>query len=114
MSYTKASTSDVESVVDEEYGGMWFLRDELDTGAVGVTVMELEPGASGREHDHAADDQEEVYVCVDGAVDVACGDETLTLGEDDAVWLSADQTRQLHNWGDERAKLVLVGGPTDE
>lgn len=112
MSYETASTDDVDSVIDEEYGGMWFLRDELDTGAIGVTVMELEPGAMGKEHDHSEDAQEEVYVCVRGAVEVDCGGETVPLAEDDALWLSADQTRQLHNRGDERAKLVLVGGPT--
>lgn len=114
MPYTKASTSDVESVIDDEYGGMWFLRDVLDTGSVGVTMLELEPGASGREHDHEGDDHEEVYVCVDGAVDVDCGDETVHLAEDETVWLSPDQTRHLHNRGDERARLVLVGGPASE
>jgi hypothetical protein len=27
MSYETASTDDVDSVIDGEYGGMWFLRD---------------------------------------------------------------------------------------
>lgn len=108
MAYSKASTDDVDSVVDEAYGGMWFLRDELGAGELGVTVIELEPGAKGKEHAHES--QEEVYVCVTGSVDVDCGDETVTLGTDEALWLSPDQTRQLHNRGDERAKLVLVGG----
>jgi mannose-6-phosphate isomerase-like protein (cupin superfamily) len=111
MAHRKASTDDVDSVIDAEYGGMWFLRDELDTDEVGVTIMELEPEARGKEHDHAHDGQEEVYVCVEGAVDVECGEETVELGADEALWLSADQTRQLHNRGDGRAKLVLVGGP---
>jgi hypothetical protein len=30
MGYTKATDDDVESVIDDAYGGMWFLRDELD------------------------------------------------------------------------------------
>ena len=111
MSFTKTSTHDVDSVMDEEYGGMWFLRDALGTDEVGVTILELEPGAKGKEHDHAADDQEEVYVCVDGSVDVDCGHDTVTLRENEAVRLSPDQTRQLHNRWDRRAKLVLVGGP---
>lgn len=112
MPYTKASTDDVDSFFDEKYGGMWFLRDELDTRDLGVTVMELEPGIYGKEHDHAADDQEEVYVCVEGTVDVDCDDETVTLETDEALSLSPEQTRTIHNRGDERAKLVLVGGPT--
>jgi mannose-6-phosphate isomerase-like protein (cupin superfamily) len=114
MPYRKASTADVDSVMDEAYGGMWFLRDALDGDDLGVTIMELEPGARGKEHDHADDGQEEVYVCVEGAVDVDCDGETVTLHDDEALGLSPDQTRTIHNRGDDRAKLVLVGGPTEE
>jgi mannose-6-phosphate isomerase-like protein (cupin superfamily) len=115
MSYTLAAASDVESVMDPDYGGMWFLRDALATDDIGVTILELEPGARGKEHDHASDGQEEVYVCVRGVVDVDFDDgddeggETVTLAENEAVRVSAEQTRQLQNRGDERAKLVLVG-----
>ncbi|WP_439026934.1 cupin domain-containing protein [Haloarchaeobius sp. DT45] len=110
MSYTKAGTGDVDSVMDEEYGGMWFLRDALDAEHVGVTVMEMEPGCKGKEHDHSHDGQEEVYVVVDGRVDVMLGDETVTVETDEALRVSADERRQLHNPYDEAAKLVLVGG----
>ncbi|WP_435358916.1 cupin domain-containing protein [Haloarchaeobius sp. DFWS5] len=109
MAYTKASTADVDSVMDEEYGGMWFLRDALDCEAVGVTVMEMKPGCKGKEHDHTGDGQEEVYVVVAGKVDVELPDETVTIETDEAIRLSADQTRQLHNPYDEPTKLVLVG-----
>lgn len=109
MSFTKVSADDVDSVMDPDYGGMWFLRDALGTEEVGVTIMELEPGAKGKEHDHD-DGQEEVYVCVAGSVDVDCGDDTVTLRENEAVRVAPEQTRQLVNRWDERAKLVLVGG----
>ncbi|WP_267640123.1 cupin domain-containing protein [Haloarchaeobius amylolyticus] len=113
MSYTKTSTADVDSVIDEEYGGMWFLRDALETEHVGVTIMELEPGSKGKEHDHSHDGQEEVYVVVAGTVDVELEDETVPLAEDEALRLSADETRQLKNPYDEVAKLVLVGAGGD-
>jgi len=120
MSYTHAAASDVESVMDDDYGGMWFLRDALATEDLGVTILELESGARGKEHDHEHDGQEEVYVCVRGVVDVdfdgggdADGGETVALAENEAVRVSAGQTRQLHNRGDERAKLVLVGTTND-
>ena len=111
MGYEKASTEDVDSVVPEEYGGMWFLRDALGAERLGVTVLELEPGAKGKEHDHTHDGQEEVYFVVKGEVDVDLTDrdETVTLRKDDAVRLDAEETRQIHNRGDEKAKLVLAG-----
>ena len=111
MGYNKASTDDVDSVVPEEYGGMWFLRDALETESVGVTVLELEPDAKGKQHDHEGDGQEEVYFVVEGTVDVDLTDrdKTVTLRKDDAVRLDAEETRQIHNRGDEKAKLVLAG-----
>jgi mannose-6-phosphate isomerase-like protein (cupin superfamily) len=113
MSYRTASTADVESVVPEEYGGLWFLKDALDTSEVGVTILELEPGAKGKEHDHSGDGQEEVYVCVSGTVDIEFTDDTVTLTGDDAVRIDPGETRQIHNREDKRARLVLVGGPLE-
>jgi mannose-6-phosphate isomerase-like protein (cupin superfamily) len=113
MGYQTASTADVESVVPEEYGGMWFLKDALDTSEIGVTILELEPDAKGKEHDHSGDGQEEVYVCVDGRIDVEFADGTVALGENEAVRVDPGETRQLHNRGEERARLVLVGGPRE-
>lgn len=111
MGYQIASADEIESVVPEEFGGMWFMKESLDTDAVGVTILELEPGGKGKEHDHGRDGQEEVYVCVDGAIDVDFADETVTLAANEAIRIDPTETRQLHNRGDERARLVLVGGP---
>ncbi len=111
MSYQTASVDDVDSVVDEEWGGMWFLRDALGCETVGLTVLELEPGGKGKEHDHAESDHEEVYFVVAGEVEVDCDGETVALGEGEAIRLSPDQRRQIHNRSDERVKLVLAGAP---
>jgi len=109
MGYQKASTDDVESVIDEEWGGMWFLKDALGTDELGLTILELEPGAKGKEHDHGPDGQEEVYCCTDGVVEVEIGSETVRLEANEAVRVDAEETRQIHNRGETRARLVLVG-----
>ena len=114
MAYDTAAKTDADSVVPEEWGGMWFLKDHLDTEELGFTVLELEPGGKGKEHDHGEDGQEEVYYVVEGQIDVDLGDESVTLGPDEAIRLDADQPRQMHNRGDQRAKLVLVGAPIDD
>jgi len=36
MGYKKASTEDVDSVVPDEWGGMWFLRDALGAERLGM------------------------------------------------------------------------------
>ncbi|MFC7046075.1 cupin domain-containing protein [Halobacteriaceae archaeon GCM10025711] len=111
MGYDTVAKTDVESVVPEEWGGMWFLKDALGTDHLGFTVLELEPGGKGKEHDETESGQEEIYYVVEGTVDVELDDGTVTLGADEAVRLDPGERRQVHNRGDERAKLVLAGAP---
>lgn len=111
MGYTTASINDTESVIPAEWGGMWFLRDALDAERLGFTMMELEPGGKGKEHDHAADDHEEIYYVVDGELEVDLGDETVTLGENEAIRVDPGQPRQLHNRSTEPVRVVIAGAP---
>lgn len=111
MGYDTATKTDAESVVPEEFGGMWFLKDELDASDLGLSVLELEPGGRGKEHDESESGQEEIYFVVTGTVDIHLDGETVTLGPDEAIRLDSDQRRQIENNGDERAKLVLAGAP---
>jgi mannose-6-phosphate isomerase-like protein (cupin superfamily) len=111
MGYQTAAKTDPDSVVPEEWGGMWFLKDELDTDHLGFTVLELEPGGKGKEHDETETGQEEIYYVVEGTVDVELVEETVSLGAEEALRLDPDERRQIHNRGEERATLVLAGGP---
>jgi uncharacterized cupin superfamily protein len=111
MAYTVAGTDDVDSLVPEEWGGMWFLRDALDCEQLGVTLFELEPGGKGKRHDHAGTDHEEVYLVVGGELTVEFGDDTVTLGDGDAVRVDPATTRQLFNRGDDRVRVVVAGAP---
>ena len=111
MGYAIAEKTDVESIVPDEWGGMWFLKDALDTERLGFTILELEPGGKGKEHDEMESEQEEIYYVIAGRVDVHLADETVTLSADEAIRLDPDERRQIENRGDDRAKLVLVGAP---
>ncbi len=111
MGYDTATKTDAESVLPDDRGGMWFLKGELDTQHLGITVLELPPDASGKTHDETGSGQEEVYYVVDGTVDVELDDETVRLGPEEAIRLDPEETRQLHNRGDVPASLVLVGAP---
>lgn len=131
MGYTAAGTTDVDSVVPEEWGGMYFFRDVLDCEQLGVSLLELEPEGKGKRHDHSGTAHEEIYLVVDGELTVELGDEagdessgkgdheteseaggervTLTNGE--AVRVDPETTRQLFNRGDERVRVVIAGAP---
>ena len=118
MDYDVSGTDAVDSVVPEEYGGMWFFREPLDCENLGMTLLELEPDGKGKTHDHADDGQEEVYLVVDGELTVQLGgsedeaaDEEVTLSAGEAVRVGPETRRQLHNHGDERVRVAIAGAP---
>lgn len=113
MGYQKASPADVESTVDPEKGGMWFLKGPLETRRLGFTVREMAPGTAGKRHDHHHNGQEEVYYVVEGTLEVEVGDDVVTLERDEALRVDPDETRQLHNRSEAVVRLVAVGAPLD-
>lgn len=104
MDYTKVNSLDVEPIAD----GMRFLRDPLDCEKLGVTILDADPGWTGKEHDHADDGQEEVYVLLDGAATVTVDGEDVELDAGEALRIPAEATRQIRN-GDVDSTFVLVG-----
>lgn len=48
-----------------------------------------------------------MYDVVEGSV----GEETVSLEGGDAIQLDPEESRQIHNRGDERATLVLASAP---
>jgi len=118
MDYDTASTDDIDSIVPEEHGGMWFFREPLDCENLGVTLLELEPDSKGKPHDHADDGQEEVYLVVDGELTVQLGgsdadppETELSLAAGEAVRVGPETRRQLHNHGDGPVRVVVAGAP---
>ncbi|MFB6139806.1 MAG: cupin domain-containing protein [Halosimplex sp.] len=96
--------------VDAVGGGLHFLRDELGCENLGVSVLECEPGWTGKPHDHADDDQEEVYVLVEGEATVTVDGEDLEMRAGDAVRIAPGERRQIEN-GSEPSTFVLAGAP---
>jgi quercetin dioxygenase-like cupin family protein len=115
MEYSVASTDEIDSVVPDEWGGMWFFRDPLDSETLGITLLELEPDGKGKSHNHAEESHEEVYLVVDGELTIQLGgtetkpetEETLDAGE--AIRVAPETRRQLQNRGDERVRVVIAG-----
>ena len=104
MPHTKVDSRDVEPIAE----GMRFLRDPLDCEKLGVTVLDADPGWTGKEHDHADDGQKEVYVLLEGSATVTVEGEEVDMDAGEALRIPAEATRQIHN-GDAESRFVLVG-----
>ncbi|MFC6786787.1 cupin domain-containing protein [Halobaculum halobium] len=106
MSYTRVNYRDVEPAA----GAMHFLRDPLECEEVGVTVVDCDPGWTGKEHDHAERNHEEVYLLMDGEATVTVDNEDIHMEPGDAIRIPPESTRQIRN-GDDESTLVLAGAP---
>jgi quercetin dioxygenase-like cupin family protein len=98
---------DIDKV--EKKHGIWKqLGPQLGVGAFGISQIELPPDASGPEHDHADDGQEEVYVPIRGRGKVRVDGEDVELHPGVVVFVTPESTRQL-SAGDEGLVFVAVG-----
>ena len=114
MGYDKTAPGEVGSAIDDEKGGMWFMREPLDTTNLGFTVLELEPHQSTQEHEHGDEGEEEIYYVIEGRVQVEVQPDTVTLDENEAIRIDPEERRQIHNREEaQTARLVLVSAPTE-
>ncbi|WP_435184640.1 cupin domain-containing protein [Halobellus sp. EA9] len=105
MSHTKSHYTDG----DEKAPGMFFLREELDCENLGFTVVEVDAGWEGMEHDHEDRGHEEVYYLVDGAASLEVDGDAVDLDPGDAVRVAPEAVRTLT--ADEDSTLVVAGAP---
>ncbi|WP_331235652.1 cupin domain-containing protein [Natronorarus salvus] len=105
MSHTKVDTADVEPVAD----AMHFLREPLDCENLGLTLVEAPADWTGKEHDHAEDGEEEVYLLTEGDATIVIDGETISLSPGEAVRVSPEATRQLHT--EAESTFVIAGAP---
>lgn len=106
MAHTKINYRDVETVAD----GLHFLREPLGCEQFGISVLECEPGWTGKEHTHVDREHEEVYLLVDGSATVTVDGEDVPMESGDALRIPAEASRQIEN-GDGESLFVLAGAP---
>ena len=96
--------------IDEmgERYGFRKIRRSLGVTAFGVNAIALPPGYETGRHYH--DEQEELYFCHRGRIEIEFGDgSTHTLLPGAAARVDAPTVRKIRNVGDEDAVYVIVG-----
>jgi uncharacterized cupin superfamily protein len=84
------------------------LRRELGVTSFGMNLIVLQPRQRGRVHAH--EQQEEVYLVLEGELTLALQDEEHKLGQGQLVRVGPSVRRQLVNRGPERLVLLALGG----
>src|SRR5439155_21370014 len=96
MGYTVVDANDVEA----SHGVFRGLSAPLGVGKFKVNRLELPPGGEAPEHDHAANDEEEVYAVVGGSSTLLVDGEEIALRPGHFVFCSPDARRQMRAGAD--------------
>jgi mannose-6-phosphate isomerase-like protein (cupin superfamily) len=99
---------DADEVEPGFMGAFKQIRKELGVRAFGINQVELQPGAEGREHDHADSGQEEVYVVLRGGGTMTVDGEEVDLRPGRFVFVDAG-SRRVPLAGPDGLSFVAVG-----
>ena len=99
------------SEVEARNGISRALTDRLGVTGFRINQLELVAGAEGLEHDHAGNDQEEVYAVVAGDGVLRAGGEEIPLRAGHFVYLPPDVRRQMVA-GDQGVTWIGIGSAT--
>lgn len=100
---------DMESIF---YGSFKRAGAELDIESFGMNVIDFPPNAGEGaypHHDHAHDDQEEIYLAWRGSGVITVGDEEIALDADTIVRVGKSVKRKVRA-GDDGLRLLALGG----
>ena len=87
------------------------LRRQLGVRSFGMNLIVLQPGQRGRIHSH--DEQEEVYLVLEGKLTLLVEGAEHVLGPERLARVGPAVRRQLVNAGPERLILLALGGSGD-
>jgi uncharacterized cupin superfamily protein len=109
--YTIKSVDDFE-VMEGSGGATWRLaRKTLGAEAFGFNVVDIAPGGEIPAHDHAEEDQEEVFIILDGQGTIVTGDEEHDAPAGTYCRFAPDVNRTIRNKSDAPVRALLIGVP---
>lgn len=109
--YTIKSVDDFE-VMEGSGGATWRLaRKTLGAEAFGFNVVDIAPGGEIPAHNHAEEDQEEVFIILDGQGTIVTGDEEHDAPAGTYCRFAPDVNRTIRNKSDAPVRALLIGVP---
>jgi quercetin dioxygenase-like cupin family protein len=111
--YTIKSVDEFE-VMEGSGGATWRLaRKTLDAASFGFNVVDIEPGGQIPEHDHTGDNQEELFVILDGQATIVTDGEEHDAPAGTYCRYAPEVSRTIRNNSDANVRALLVGVPVD-
>jgi quercetin dioxygenase-like cupin family protein len=93
-------------------GATWRLaRKTLGAEAFGFNVVDIAPGGQIPEHDHTGDDQEEVFIILDGQATIVADGEEHEAPAGTYCRYAPEVSRTIRNNSDANVRALLIGVP---
>jgi quercetin dioxygenase-like cupin family protein len=95
-------------------GATWRLaRKTLGAEAFGFNVVDIEAGGEIPAHDHTGDNQEEVFIILDGQGTIVTGGEEHDAPAGTFCRFAPEVNRTIRNDSDANVRALLIGVPVD-
>jgi uncharacterized cupin superfamily protein len=95
-------------------GATWRLgRKTLGAEAFGFNVVDIEAGGQIPAHDHTGDDQEEVFIILEGEGTIVTDDEEHDAPAGTFCRFAPEVNRTIRNNSDSNVRALLIGVPVD-
>jgi uncharacterized cupin superfamily protein len=95
-------------------GATWRLaRKTLGAEAFGFNVVDIAAGGQIPAHDHTGDNQEEVFIILEGNGTIVAGDEEHDAPAGTFCRFAPEVTRTIRNQSDGNVRALLIGVPVD-
>jgi uncharacterized cupin superfamily protein len=111
--YTIKSIDDFEEM-EGSGGATWRLaRKTLGAEAFGFNVVDIEAGGQIPAHDHTGDDQEEVFIILEGDGTIVTDDEEHDAPAGTFCRFAPEVNRTIRNKSDSPVRALLIGVPVE-
>jgi uncharacterized cupin superfamily protein len=109
--YTIKHVDDFEEM-EGSGGATWHLaRKALGAESFGFNVVDIAPGGQIPAHNHAGDDQEEVFIILDGQGTIVADDEEHDAPAGTYCRYAPEVNRTIRNTSDAPIRALLIGVP---
>jgi quercetin dioxygenase-like cupin family protein len=111
--YTISSVDDFEEMEGSGNATWRLARKSLGAEAFGFNVVDIEPGGQIPEHDHSGDNQEEVFIILDGQATIVTDGEEHDAPAGTFCRYAPEVRRTIRNNSDGTVRALLIGVPVD-
>jgi quercetin dioxygenase-like cupin family protein len=111
--YTIKHVDDFEEMEGSGNATWHLARKSLGGESFGFNVVDIAPGGQIPEHDHRGDNQEEVYIVLDGRATIITDGEEHEAPAGTYLCAAPEVNRTIRNDSDGNVRALLIGVPVD-